>query len=432
MILRRLLPKRSRYAVLVFCALAFPGRVAEAQQTPDTTKAVTTERLGENHYRLTGHVELTFGDTGLYAEEVELFENEHRLIATGNVVVTQGKNRISADRAEFNTETRLGTFYDATGIASIQPPKPQPPPPGMFAPPPSLNVETDVYFYGDTVEKIGLKKYRIRNGGFTTCVQPTPRWELTSGTVILNIDHYTFLRDSVFKVKGVPFLYVPVLYYPTKKEDRATGFLIPTYGSSTLRGQSIHNAFFWAMNRSQDATFLHDWFSTAGQGVGSEYRYNYGPGGNGTLRAYMLDQHATTYTLDDGTTSPVAASRSYEVRGGANQQLPFNLRMRANVDYFSSLQEAQTFNVNMYDASRRQRIYGANVIGLWGSYNLNATFDRNEFFYNQTASGTSSVTSGNTPRVALTRSERPLWPGAPVYFSVGGEYAHLQIGRAHV
>ena len=47
-------------------------------------------------------------------------------------------------------------------------------------------------------------------------------------------------------VKGVPLFYLPILYYPTKKEDRATGFLLPTYGQSTLQGQSLHNAFFWA------------------------------------------------------------------------------------------------------------------------------------------------------------------------------------------
>ena len=43
--------------------------------------------------------------------------------ATGNVVFAQGDNRISAERAEFNTQTRLGTFYNASGIAAIQPPK---------------------------------------------------------------------------------------------------------------------------------------------------------------------------------------------------------------------------------------------------------------------------------------------------------------------
>ena len=225
------------------------------------------ERINENHWKLSGGVELNDQkDTKLYADDVEIFVDQDRAIATGNVLLTQGNNRIAADRADFNTKTRLGTFYNATGIANIQPPR-RAPTPGAFAPPLST-ADTDVYFFGDVIEKIGAKKYKITNGGFSTCVQPTPRWDLHADTVVLNIDHYTLLRNAILNVKGVPLLYLPVMYYPTKEEDRATGILIPTYGVSSLRGQSIHNAFFWAINRSQDATFMHDWYSKAGQGFG--------------------------------------------------------------------------------------------------------------------------------------------------------------------
>ena len=96
-------------------------------------------------------------------------------------------------------------------------------------------------------------------------------------------------------VKGVPLLYLPFLYYPTKKEDRATGFLLPTYGVTTLRGQSLSNAFFWAIDRSQDATFMHDWYSKTGQGVGGEYRYALSSG-NANFETYMLRDNETEYS----------------------------------------------------------------------------------------------------------------------------------------
>jgi len=126
-------------------------------------------------------------------------------------------------------------------------------------------------------------------------VQPTPRWDLHAGTVVLNVDHYTLLKNAVLTVKGVPMMYLPILYYPTKRDGRATGFLIPTYGSSALRGQSLHNAFFWAINRSQDATVLHDWFSKTGQGVRRRVPYNVGSG-DGNIRTYLDNQHEATYT----------------------------------------------------------------------------------------------------------------------------------------
>ena len=39
--------------------------------------------------------------------------------ASGNVVFVSSDNRIAAERMEFNTRTRTGTFYIASGIASL-------------------------------------------------------------------------------------------------------------------------------------------------------------------------------------------------------------------------------------------------------------------------------------------------------------------------
>src|SRR5581483_6827292 len=322
--------------------------------------------------------------------------------------------------ADFNTKTHLGVFTNASGIATIQPPRQAPSPTGV-AVPPVPGQQLIVYFFGDEVQKIGPKKYRITNGGFTTCVQPTPRWDLHSDTVVLNLEHYTFLKNAVLSAKGVPMLYLPVLWYPTKSGDRATGFLIPTYGSSSILGQSLHNAFFWAIDRSQDATITHEWYSKVGQGVGAEYRYNFGRTADGNLWTHFLDQHEATYT-DETTGLPITtgAAKDFEVRGAANQLLPGNIRLRANANYFSNIESAQTFNTNIYDASRNQRAYGVNAVGAWSSWTMNATYDTTEYFYDLS---NSSVT-GDGPRIDLNRNERPLF-GSQVYFSLMSEYANL-------
>lgn len=403
-------------------ALILASAPARAQQTSVSDTTLSDRREVSNaqkDWHFIGHVEMERGDVKIYADDVKYTGDDRRAIATGNVVFAQGSNRISAERADFNTDTRLGTFYNASGMVAIQPPR-QPTRPGAAAIPQVPGQETTVFFFGDTVEKVGPRKYKITNGGFTTCVQPTPRWNLHADTVVLNVDHYTVLRQAVLTVKGVPMFYLPIMYYPTKKDDRATGFLLPTYGISTVNGQSLHNAFFWAIDRSQDLTIAHDWYSKTGQGAGSEYRYNLGGGSDGNVRAHLLSQRQTSYALADGSQSTLAANRSYEIRGGANQALPGNLRARARVDYFSSVAAMQTFNTNIADASRSQRRIGGNVIGAWGTYSLNGTFDRTESFYNVT----NSAVTGSWPRVALTRNERPI-PDTPLYFSVTTEYARL-------
>jgi LPS-assembly protein len=391
--------------------------------SPETTLSTSREASnGQKDWHFIGNVEMDRGgDTKIYADDVWAYTGENRTIATGNVLLVQANNRISAERAEFDTESRLGTFYNAWGLASVKP-QLQPARPGAIAPPTMTGQDTVIYFFGEKIEKIGPKKYKITNGGFSTCVQPTPRWDLNAGTVTLNIDHYTLLTQAVLRVKGVPMFYLPILYYPTKREERATGFLIPTYGSSTLRGHSIHDAFFWAINRSQDATIVHDWFSKTGQGVGGEYRYNMGIG-DGNLRAYLLDQHAATYVQPGTSPTTTNPSRDFDIRGGANQLLPGKIRARANVSYFSSIVSSQTFNTNIYDLSRNVRSFGGNLVGAWGNYAMNVTFDHSEYFRN----ATDSNLSGTWPRVSINRSERPIL-NSPAYFSLSSEWASVLRG----
>ena len=56
--------------------------------------------------------------------------------------------------------------------------------------------EPDAYFYGETLEKLDHEKYRIRKGGFTTCVQPTPRWEMTTSSATITVDKYATVRRT--------------------------------------------------------------------------------------------------------------------------------------------------------------------------------------------------------------------------------------------
>src|SRR5262245_39970679 len=217
--------RSGRGPALILALALFPLRAAAQTTTPRPASpgseqtAETQISIGGNHYILRGKVEIhdKQNKTDIYADLVEFFDDEDRAVATGNVVLSQGAtNRISAERAEFNTKTMLGTFYNASGIATVTPPRQTARAGAAIAPPP-VTGDTIVYFFGETVEKIGPRKYKITKGGFSTCVQPTPRWEMSASTVVLNVDHYTLLKNAVMTVKGVPMLYLPILYYPTKK-----------------------------------------------------------------------------------------------------------------------------------------------------------------------------------------------------------------------
>jgi LPS-assembly protein len=414
-----------RFHVIVTIALAAAGSLAASPAEAQFSLAgcrqsgahggLLAERIGDRHI-FTGTPERTWqidcDDMQFFADSIEVLPAQSLIRATGHVLFVSGGNRISADRMEFNTSDRTGTFYQASGTLSLGERADR----SLFG-----TQEPEAMFYGDEVHKIGPEKYRLVRGAFTTCVQPTPRWELVTGSATIALDNYALLRNTVFRVKGVPLMYLPVFYYPIQEDDRATGFLIPVYGNANVRGHSVMNAFFWAISRSQDATFYHDWYSRTGQGFGSEYRYILGPGSHGNSTVHFLNERETTTLQPDGGTSTTPARRSHRIRGDMAQRLPAGLYLRASTNYFSSIATEQRYQQDIYRATDRRRSFGGNLTGNWGAWSLGTTLDRHDTFFGEDT----YVTNGSLPRVSLSRGERPI-AGLPAYFGVGSEVVSIQ------
>lgn len=412
--------------ILVLCVLcewAVASSPVRAQEISgcrtDSMESLSSVQIDANHITLTGSVQLPVridcDDLQLFANSVEVFRTEGRFVAVGDVLFVSGTNRISAERAEFNTKTKTGTFYKAAGTTVIRD-KSQP---GQFG-----SQEPNAYFWGQELHKDGPSRYRIVKGGFTACVQPTPRWEVASGNITLNLDDYALLRNSVFKVKGVPLFYLPIFYYPMDEDDRSTGFLMPIYGSSTVRGQSISTPFFWAIGRSHDATFTYDFFSKAGRAVTGEYRYVLSPGSSGNSMFNMLDEKEITAEEATGTVGPRPGRRSYTVTGSLVQALPRGFRAQASANYFTSLESQQRYQQDVFQATTRQRNFDAALTGNWSEYVISARAERRDYF----DTGDTLTRTGSLPRINVSRGERPI-AGLPLYFGVNGEYVSLVRSR---
>jgi LPS-assembly protein len=365
-----------------------------------------------NHCILNGDVELPLpgGQGKFFADQIELFGDKDLLVASGNVVFANAEGRLAAERAEFDLKKKTGTFYTASGTMPL----------GTAADPQQFgNQAADVYFWGEVIERLGDQKYKVTHGGFTTCVQPTPRWELFTGSVVLNLNDYAVAKNTVLRVKGVPVIYMPWVYYPIQDDDRATGFLLPTYGTSTLRGQAISNAFFWAIGRSQDATFFHDWFTRAGQGFGTEYRYVAAAQSFGNIKVYRIDQNEHEYT-DNGVTSTLPATKSLELSGNMNHLVSRNIRARARLEYFSDVTTQQLYYQDLYKATRNNRLIEGGLTAAFGPTSTSLLYQRSEYFND----ADSSTLYGSTPRVTTTVAPQRIF-GSPVYASLNTEYSYL-------
>ncbi len=404
------------FLLCVLCHWALVPAPALAQVTmtgckSDALQSQVTIQHDANHWTATGTaarpIQIDCDDMQLFANTVDFYQKESRLVATGDVAFVSGESRISAERLDYDTRAKTGIFYTFSGTTILRD-KAQPGPFGAQEP--------NAFFWGEELHRLGPRKFRIVRGGFTACVQPTPRWDVGSGSITLNLDDYALLKNAVFRVKGVPVMYLPIFYYPLEEDDRSTGFLMPIYGSSTLRGQSVSAPFFWAIGRSHDATFTYDWFSKAGQALTGEYRYMLAPGSSGRALFNTLNESEVT----DPAQGLRPAQRSYTVNGSLVQALPLGLRAQANANYFSSLATQQRYQQDVYQATTRQRSFDSALTGSWGGTTLSARAEQRDYFdNNQTLTRT-----GSLPRINLSRAQKPIG-GTPIYFGANAEYVNI-------
>jgi hypothetical protein len=383
-----------------------PVPIISAGSTPELIEG----RPGATRYILIGSkdtpVTIKCDDLQLTAERVVMETDTRDIHATGQVLLEQPDLHIYADQADLNGKTRFGTFVNARGVARVGEPSAEMDRFGSNDP--------DVFFSGEKITKVGPRSYKIERGRFTTCVQPTTRWEMTQSSGTLDLDKHVLLKNMVLKVKNVPLFYLPALYYPIDKEGRSTGFLMPSYGNSTAGGTSFSNAFFWAMSRWQDLTLYHDWFTKSGQGMGSEYRYVRSPGSTGNTRFYVRDEK-----LGGTSGTPASTLRSYNVTGNVNQGFGAGIRFLGNLNYFTQISTQQLYQ-GVNDYSTQQRSFSGTLTSNRGPVQFTAIAEQREYFVGLDG----GARTGRLPSVNVRMADKPVG-GSRLYIGAGAEGAYL-------
>jgi LPS-assembly protein len=72
--------------------------------------------------------------------------------------------------------------------------------------------------------------------------------------------------------KGVPLMYAPFITFPVGNE-RKSGFLFPTIGSSSRSGYSLSVPWYWNIAENYDATLTPTYFTKRGAKLDTELRY---------------------------------------------------------------------------------------------------------------------------------------------------------------
>jgi LPS-assembly protein len=125
----------------------------------------------------------------------------------------------------------------------------------------------------DRLDFEGENQYRMTNSTYTTCSPGNDDWYLKTNDLKLDYDREV-ADGSHGRVyfKGVPILYSPWMSFSLNNE-RKSGFLAPSFGSSSNNGISLALPYYWNIAPNMDATITPRVLTKRGVLIGNEVRY---------------------------------------------------------------------------------------------------------------------------------------------------------------
>lgn len=163
----------------------------------------------------------------------------------------------------------------------------------------------------------------IEQGFYTACQMcpgKSPIWEITAESATLDQqENIMTYHHPIFKMYGVPVLYSPYLSHYTSKAQRKSGFLRPSFGSSTYAGQMVKIPYYFNLAPNYDATIRPVFTSQRGVILEGEQRSLFANGllnTNGSVTSGNENQPKGHTSVNSGT--------RYHVFSKADYKLPFN------------------------------------------------------------------------------------------------------------
>jgi len=344
-------------------------------------------------YKLRGHVEIRYGTYTLYADEVTYDSDTGEASGEGHVVLDGGPSdeHIEASHGSYNFHAESGKFFDVIGTIGVK----------IIGVKTVLTSSSPFAFTGKTVEKTGPDHFVVYDGSVTTCELPKPKWTFNAHKVIVDVGGNAQVYRSGFKIRGVPVFYFPYAAFPTERLARKSGFLIPSFGRSSVKGTIFGDSYYWAINRSMDAT------------AGVEYYSQRGWAERGQFRARPSDTAYVDFSYS-GVTDRKKQGGQEVLLSGEGRFLA-NVRSVANIDYLSSfvyrLAFSETFSQAVNSEVKSQAFLSNNSNG----FSYNALVQRYQNF-ESTQTG-DVITILHAPSFEMATVDRKL-AHTPFYWSV--------------
>ncbi len=352
---------------------------------PQDDLVVSADRLERTGSVVTyaGDVVVTFRDMRVEADTIVYEETTQILKAADAVTFERGAERLTGRLLEINLDTTAGSLRDATGALG-----------------PSYLIQAA------EVHRLEDGRYELFDATVTTCDdEGNPGWEFHTARTTIDPDANVRAVNSVVRIQGVPVFYMPYLSAPVASRPRSTGLLTPQTSTSTTKGRSVSQSFYYVVNRSADLTVTGEYFTLRGLAGAARFRAVPNERSRLEIDSFFADDRK-------GQGGKSARILAYTERG--------NLRAVADMNLVSSFVFRQVFEEGfdvISSPTERSRAFATyNAPGV--SYNFLYT-RQGTFFVDQP-----TAIIRKLPSMEMAVHSRPVGQ-LPLYFSFDGSVAGL-------
>ncbi len=401
------------------------ARRAMRRLQPETQLSVTTKLPANTEEEVTitaerkeaqgsviissGNVHLDFSDITIYADRITFNEATNDVVAEGNVFFEQQGQSVIAEKVELNLETKRGTLFTSTTYTD------------------RTADNTTVVIDATRTDKVGDRSYNIENAKITACQEAVPKWSFTAKRARITIDDKAVMYNPIFRIKNFPVLYLPYLSLSISKKERASGFLLPSSGTSNIKGRTLHLGYYQELGRSADVLLRSDIFTKRGLGFGLDFRAR--PDENSRIafgtfivKDRLFGGETAAITDQQCAGQPPLASNPRLCRlpnqGGSSfyadavQYFKNGFVAVADVNITSNIAFRQVFAENAQQAispEERSQFY---VNKNFGAYSFNASINEQTIFL-----GSQIIKTRQAPSFELNKRSEKISEAIPVYFS---------------
>ena len=413
---------RVRWATLSVLAMFLTGASARlCGQQPEvplelrdrrTTVSIRadSQEKDKNVYHLRGHVEVTFQDMKLTADEASFDESYGNVEARGHVTFADSASRLEADEAFYNVQTGTGWFSNGRGsLRAKVTPRPR-----------MLITENPFYVRARRLERQSESTYIAFRAHVTTCECEETGWVISARRARVEVGDKVVTRDSFFHLLRIPLFYSPFMVNSIARHPRQTGFLLPHVGNSSQKGFIVGGGFFWAINPSADVLLGLENYSIRGVARSGRFR----------ARPSATSDISVEYSgVNDKGSGRLRQSRApgQSLRAiGQAKDLGKGFRAVVDVDYITSLAYRLTFTDNFSQAVTSEVHQTGFLTKNFGAYSLSFFASRYQNFLSAQRVPGNSVIIRQTPSVAFSGMDRQV-ADSPLYLAF--DFSATGVGR---